>query len=43
VRNADTLRRRQPEILRELVECTEFTNRRYRDAGEAPALALELL
>ena len=43
VRDADTLRRRQPEILQALVECTEFTNRRYREAGEAPALALELL
>jgi hypothetical protein len=43
VRNRAALRRCQPEILNALVESTEFTNRRYRDAGEAPALALGLL
>lgn len=43
VGNADALRRCQPEILKALVECTEFTNQRYRDAGEPPPLVLELL
>jgi RNAse (barnase) inhibitor barstar len=43
LRRADALRRREPEILQALVECTEATNRRYREAGEPPALALELL
>ncbi len=43
LRNTDALRRCQPGILKALVERTEFTNQRYRDAGEPPALALELL
>lgn len=41
--NTEALRRHEPEILQALVECTAFTNRRYRDVGEPPALVLELL
>ncbi len=36
LRNTDALRRCQPGILKALVERTEFTNQRYRDAGEPP-------
>ena len=42
VRRSAALRTCRPEILNALIECTEFTNQRYRDAGEPPALVLEL-
>ena len=42
VLHSDTLRRKAPEILEALQECTDEVNERYADNGEKPALSLNL-
>lgn len=39
---ADALRRKAPEILEALEECTDEVNERYAENGEKPALSLHL-
>jgi RNAse (barnase) inhibitor barstar len=40
--DVEALRKRMPEVLEELVECTALVNRRYLQSGGSPAVALLL-
>jgi hypothetical protein len=41
--HAEAFRKRATEVFEGLVDCTAFLNRRYVDAGKAPAVALLLV
>ena len=42
VRDAEDFRRRLPDVFASFVDCTAFTNRRFVEWGELPAIALVL-